>query len=977
MKSKLTPGKSLLVICGLWFAASGCGGGGGQPAPPEQVTISVSASSATVLLGNTAQFNVTVSGTSNTAVAWSVDGIPGGNAKVGTISNTGLYTAPGDLPSPAATMITATSQADSTKSASASISVTSDIMLNAGLNPPNTFSVTTGGTVQLSVTISSAGHPDPSINWSVNGVTNGNSVVGQISVTGTGTATYTAPAAAPNINPVTIAATSAADPSSSQSVSLKIASILASQSQLIKAAQGGTITLPDGSNVVIPPGVLASDQTVTLQSVTDLPLQPPSGFLVNVGPGLVLKLSSPNTAVAGLSDQPIPSAGQLQTSSSSNDIQFTVNVSQGTVSGSQGAGGLAYLTDTGGNTSAIGSQTTFDSALNTVTMMQDGALLGKVVTIGMSMVNLAKSGTLSPPAGPRHFDGSSWSIPPNGTTCPSGKVLVLVHGMGSTVEKAFDCASDIAIAGNYSDVEGFDYNWTQGINQSGQQLAAFLNSLAACPSVSEIDVEGHSEGVAVAGSAITQATQAQGKIKNFVGLGGPIAGTPVADLIEAAIQSGLPLPASLTTLLGNFPFPAITAAGFPSLQAVANAQFIKDLQTSSNVLPMIWQQFNKLPNIKMIVACGNQPTFTDKVSTALNLLIPNDDIVPVSSCLGQNSGLTTLPLAVGPPFPVSHTDLECKSPEVIKAVGTIVKKSGTSLISTPSAVSSTAAQGSDPLTQTLITSTTSGSTVSWQAATDASWLSVLPTTGSTGNNFSNFTTLTVTVGTLQPGTYHGNVIFSSDEADNTPLNVPVTLTVQAVFKLLTSTTGTGSGTVSPNPAGTSCGAGCFAYLPTPVTTVQLTATANPGSTFVQWSGDCSSAGACSVTMNQNHSVTADFELVGPPPPTTGTWKGSWTRPISGLCNFETSALTWNLSQSGSNVSGTFSEVVTAIDPEGICPDSVGDTKSGNLVDGMMNGNSLTIFTDGGTQFVGTVTATTISGTGGTSLGTGPFNLTRQ
>ncbi len=195
------------------------------------------------------------------------------------------------------------------------------------------------------------------------------------------------------------------------------------------------------------------------------------------------------------------------------------------------------------------------------------------------------------------------------------------------------------------------------------------------------------------------------------------------------------------------------------------------------------------------------------------------------------------------------------------------------------------------------------------------------------------------------------------------------------FNLTVNTTGTGSGTVSPSPAGTSCGAGCYSYLAG--TVVQLTAKANAGSTFAGWSGTCSGTGSCTITMNQNRSVTADFETAGPPPPVTGTWAGFWTRPISGLCAFETSSLMWNLSQTGSSVAGTFTEVVTAIDPNGLCPDSVGDTSSGNLVAGVITGNSLTIFTDGGTQFTGTVTATTVTGTGGTALGTGPFTLTKQ
>jgi hypothetical protein len=51
----------------------------------------------------------------------------GGNATAGTISSSGLYTAPGVVPSPATVTVTAVSQADTTKSASAQVTITAGI----------------------------------------------------------------------------------------------------------------------------------------------------------------------------------------------------------------------------------------------------------------------------------------------------------------------------------------------------------------------------------------------------------------------------------------------------------------------------------------------------------------------------------------------------------------------------------------------------------------------------------------------------------------------------------------------------------------------------------------------------------------------------------------------------------------------------------------------------------------------------------
>ena len=77
------------------------------------VAVSISPSTATVKTGTTQQFGATVTGTSNTGVTWSASG--------GTISSSGMYTAP---TSSGSYTVKATSTADTTKSASASVTVT-------------------------------------------------------------------------------------------------------------------------------------------------------------------------------------------------------------------------------------------------------------------------------------------------------------------------------------------------------------------------------------------------------------------------------------------------------------------------------------------------------------------------------------------------------------------------------------------------------------------------------------------------------------------------------------------------------------------------------------------------------------------------------------------------------------------------------------------------------------------------------------
>src|SRR5438477_509188 len=91
---------------------------------PILVSVTISPTAATVAAGGTQPFTAMVQNTSNTAVTWQVNGMTGGNATVGTISSSGLYTAPGVVPNPATVTVTAVSQADATKSAAAQVTIT-------------------------------------------------------------------------------------------------------------------------------------------------------------------------------------------------------------------------------------------------------------------------------------------------------------------------------------------------------------------------------------------------------------------------------------------------------------------------------------------------------------------------------------------------------------------------------------------------------------------------------------------------------------------------------------------------------------------------------------------------------------------------------------------------------------------------------------------------------------------------------------
>src|SRR6185312_9714126 len=85
----------LVLICAtlIW---SSCGGK--KSTTTTAVAITISPTSVSIAAGTNQQFTATVTGSTNTAVTWQVNGETNGDAIIGTIDTTGLYKSPNVLP---------------------------------------------------------------------------------------------------------------------------------------------------------------------------------------------------------------------------------------------------------------------------------------------------------------------------------------------------------------------------------------------------------------------------------------------------------------------------------------------------------------------------------------------------------------------------------------------------------------------------------------------------------------------------------------------------------------------------------------------------------------------------------------------------------------------------------------------------------------------------------------------------------------
>jgi len=180
---------------------------------PALINVSVAPNNVSVNTGAQQQFTATVTGTNNTAVTWSITGIGCVGSSCGTVTQTGLYTAPPVPPVPSYLNVVATSVADPTKSGTANVTVVAQMSVTIS---PATATVVTGGQRQFTASVS--GSPNQNVTWSVAGAGCSGPTCGTVSNTGL----YTAPASVPSKPTVSVTATAQADPTQSASAAVTV-----------------------------------------------------------------------------------------------------------------------------------------------------------------------------------------------------------------------------------------------------------------------------------------------------------------------------------------------------------------------------------------------------------------------------------------------------------------------------------------------------------------------------------------------------------------------------------------------------------------------------------------------------------------------------------------------------------------------------------------------------------------------------------
>jgi hypothetical protein len=279
------------------------------------INVSLRPTSATRAIGHRQPLSVQVNNTPNQDVTWQVNGAAGGTAATGQICVTGSvpcqpisvsnaatvdYLAPAGVPSPNPVTVTATSQADATKSGTASLTILPHIVVSV---LPGSVALAGGSRQQFSASV--LGTDNQQVTWTVAGAgCTTPSACGFIDATGS----YTAPLSPPSPNSIRISATSSEDTGQSASAAVTISSgpfisSLAPSSAYVGSSGGFTLSILGSNFAASSPGpgslilVTGLARSTSCASVTKCTTSLTAADLSIAG-NLVVQIQDPGGAVS-------------------------------------------------------------------------------------------------------------------------------------------------------------------------------------------------------------------------------------------------------------------------------------------------------------------------------------------------------------------------------------------------------------------------------------------------------------------------------------------------------------------------------------------------------------------------------------------------------------------------------------------------------------------------------------------------------
>jgi uncharacterized protein (DUF1800 family) len=190
----------LIIAFSLLSLIAGCGGGStqtGSTTSTPQASVTLNPPAPSVRPGDPAvQFTATVTGTTNTALTWSVNGTTGGSAATGLISTTGQYTAPAAVPANNVVTLQATLVNTPTAQGTSSVTLLNPIPVVTSVSPQ------TVGVGAFTIQVNGSGFlANAVVMFGTTALTTTSAIPTQITATGTATASQAGNVVVTVVNP--------------------------------------------------------------------------------------------------------------------------------------------------------------------------------------------------------------------------------------------------------------------------------------------------------------------------------------------------------------------------------------------------------------------------------------------------------------------------------------------------------------------------------------------------------------------------------------------------------------------------------------------------------------------------------------------------------------------------------------------------------------------------------------------------------